>query len=105
MEAFGIILTRDIKFYLYPYKPNEKTKLLNSQNIPIHPRVRDIYNYLQSNGRITDLDYNTDILGIFSKDILKRIKACEEGSWEGSVPDGVAEIIKEKNLFGTSCSV
>ncbi|MDC0204515.1 TonB-dependent receptor [Flavobacteriales bacterium] len=105
MEAFGIILTRDIKFYLYPYKPNKETKLLNSKNIPIHPRVRDIYNYLQSNGRIEDLKFNPDILGIFSKEVLKRIKACEEGSWEDSVPDGISEIIKEKNLFGTTCSI
>jgi hypothetical protein len=105
MEAFGIILTRDIRFYLYPYKPNEETTLLNSNNIPIHPRVRDIYNYLQSNGRIKDLKYNADILSIFSKEILRKIKACEEGSWEDSVPDGVSEIIKEKNLFGTSCSI
>ena len=105
MEAFGIILTRDIRFYLYPYKPNEKAELLNSENIPIHPRVRDVYNYLKSNGRIEDLEYNADILGVFSKDVLKRIKACEEGSWENSVPDGVAEIIKEKELFGTSCSI
>jgi len=105
MEAFGIILTRDIKFYLYPYKPNEETKLLNSDNIPIHPRVRDIYNYLKSNGRIEDLEYNADFLSIFSKEVLKRIKACENGSWEDSVPDGIAEVIKEKKLFGCSFSI
>ena len=50
MEAFGIIFTRDIRFYLYPYKPNDKTELLNSGNIPIHPRIKDLYNYLLSNG-------------------------------------------------------
>jgi len=105
MEAFGIILTRDIRFYLYPYKPNEEAKLLNSENIPIHPRVRDIYNYLQSNGRIEDLEYNADILGIFSKEVLKKIKACDEGSWEDSVPAGVAKIIKERGLFGSSCEI
>ena len=105
MEAFGIIFTRDIKFYLYPYKPNDKTELLNSNNIPIHPRVRDLYNYLHSNGRIEDLQYNADLLGIFSKDILNKIKACQTGNWEHAVPQGVAEIIKEKNLFGTSCSI
>jgi hypothetical protein len=105
MEAFGIIVNRDIKFYLYPYKPNKETKLLNSNNIPIHPRVRDLYNYLHSNGRIKDLEYNADILGIFSKDILKKIKSCKDGEWEHAVPQGVAEIIKTKNLFGTSCLV
>ena len=105
MEAFGIILNRDIKFYLYPFKPNKKIELLNSSNIPIHPRVKDIYNYLCSNGRIEDLKYNKDILGIFSKDVLKKIKSCEEGSWEKSVPKGVSKIIKENNLFGTTCSI
>ena len=105
MEAFGIIFTRNIRFYLYPYKPNKKTELLNSNNLPIHPRVRGLYNYLLSNGRIKDLEYNTDILGIFSKDILKRIKACETGTWEHAVPEGVAEIIKEKSLFGMSCKI
>lgn len=102
MEAFGVIVTRDIKFYLYPYKPNDKAKLLNSSNIPIHPRVKDIYNYLHSNGRIEDLAYNPDVLGIFSKEVLQKIKDRKDGGWEDSVPDGVADIIKEKKLFGSS---
>ena len=105
MEAFGVIFTRDIRFYLYPYKPNNKTELLNSNNIPIHPRVKDLYNYLKSNGRIEDLKYNPDILNIFSRDVLNKIKSCEVGTWENMVPNGVAEIIKEKNLFGTTCSI
>ena len=105
MEAFGIILNRDIRFFLYPYKPNEKVELLNSNNIPIHPRVRDIYRYLQSNGRIEDLEYNAKILGIFSKDILAKIKSCDEGNWEHAVPTGVAKIIKKKSLFGWVCEI
>lgn len=99
MEAFGVIFTRDIKFYLYPYKPNNKTKLLNSTNIPVHPRVKDLYNYLQYNGRIKDLNYNYYTLGIFSRDILKKIKTNQIGTWEEAVPDGVAKIINDKNLF------
>ena len=102
LEAFGIIFTRDIKFYLYPYKPNEKAKLLNSSNIPIHPRVRDLYNYLYSNGRIEDLAFNAEFLHIFSREVLKKIRNCEEGTWEDQVPEGVAKIIKEKCLFGSS---
>ena len=103
LEAFGIIFTRDIKFYLYPYKPNKKTELLNSSNIPIHPRVKDLYNYLHSNGRIEDLDFNAKFLNIFSRDVLRKIRNCEEGTWENKVPTGVAEIIKAKKLFGSSC--
>ncbi len=105
MEAFGVIFTRDIKFFLYPYKPNNNVELLNSNNIPIHPRVKDLYNYLHSNGRIKDLDYNNSILNIFSKDVLDRIKACENGTWENMVPNGIADIIKKRNLFGTKCQI
>tara|TARA_B100001142_G_scaffold290270_1_gene307606 strand:- start:160 stop:1578 length:1419 start_codon:yes stop_codon:yes gene_type:complete len=106
MEAFGIIFTRDIKFYLYPFKPNQESELLNSKNMPIHPRAKGLYEYLHSNGRINDLDYNSDVLGIFSKDVLKKIKACEEGTWENSVPTGVARIIKDNRLFdSSSCSI
>jgi hypothetical protein len=105
LEAFGIIFTRDIKFYLYPYKPNEESELLNSSNIPVHPRVKDLYNYLHSNGRIEDLDFNAELLNIFSREVLKKIRNCEEGTWEGQVPAGVAKIIKERSLFGSSCEI
>ena len=105
MEAFGIMITRDIKFYLYPYQSNIKEKLLNSTNIPIHPRAKSIYKYLFNNKRIEDLDYNPDILNIYSRDVLKKIKSCEEGTWEHMVPEGVSQIIKEKSLFGMSCKI
>ena len=105
LEAFGIIFTRDIKFYLYPYKPNDKTELLNSKNIPIHPRVKNLYEYLYENGRIEDLKFNSEVLSIFSRDVLTKIRNCDEGSWEYQVPDGVSKIIKEKCLFGWSCDI
>ena len=49
MEAFGIMLTRDIKIYLYPYQSDTTKELLNSKNIPIHPRAKSIYNYVRGN--------------------------------------------------------
>ena len=103
MEAFGVIVTRDIKIYLYPYKPSNKTKLQNSLNISIHPRVKPIYNYLFSNGRIEDLDFNSKVLHIFSRNVLDLIKSCTDREWEDMVPKGVSEIIKKKSLFGVQC--
>ncbi len=103
MEAFGIIVTRDIKIYLYPYKPNDKVELQDSNNIAVHPRVKPIYDYLFSNGRIEDLDYDLKVLHIFSRKVLELIKSCDNGKWEDMVPEGVAEIIKEKSLFGSKC--
>ena len=103
MEAFGIIVTRDIKIYLYPYKPSDKVELQDSNNIAVHPRIKPIYNYLFSNGRIEDLDYDPKVLHIFSRKVLELIKSCDDGEWEDMVPEGVAEIIKEKSLFGSKC--
>ena len=80
MEAFGIIYTRDIKIYLYPYKPNSESELLNSNNIPIHPRVKALYEYLYRNKRIEDLNHNKKVLGIFSREVFKKINNCEEGT-------------------------
>ena len=105
MEAFGIIFTRDIKIYLYPFKPSDNSELLNSNNIPIHPRVKALYEYLYSNKRVEDLDYNKDVLKIFSRKVLQLIKNNKQGEWEHMVPEGVDEIIKEKWLFGYNCEI
>ena len=105
MEAFGIIVNRDVKIYLYPYQANKKEKLLNSKNISIHPRGKSIYQHFFNNKRIEDLDFNSEILNIFSRDVLEKIKSCEIGTWEHMVPDGVSKMIKEKSLFGMSCKI
>ncbi len=97
LEAFGILLTRDIKIYLYPFKNNKK--LLTSQNLPIHYRVKPLFNYLLKNKRIIDLDYDENILGIFSKKVLTKIRKGDK-TWTKDVPKGVDEIIKSKKLFG-----
>ena len=44
------------------------------------------------------IDYDPEILHIFSRDVLKRIINKEEG-WEKMLPEGVADMIKEENLF------
>ncbi|MBL6658305.1 MAG: TonB-dependent receptor [Flavobacteriales bacterium] len=99
LEAFGILFTRDLKIYLYPYQADVSDELLNSKNIPIHRRLRPLYDYLLKNGRIKDLKFNDNVLQIFSRDILHKIKKKEDG-WQDGVPEGVSEIILNKKLFG-----
>lgn len=99
LEAFGILFTRDLKIYLYPYQADSNDEMLNSKNIPIHRRLRPLYDYLLKNGKIKDLMFNKKVLQIFSRDILNKIKN-EEDNWQEGVPEGVSEIILEKKLFG-----
>lgn len=98
LEAFGILFSRDLKLYLYPWF--DQGKVLNSENAPIHPRLTPLYDYLLYNKRIMDIeDYNEDVLNIHSRDCLKMIKNGEPG-WESMVPAYVDTIIKDKKLFG-----
>ena len=99
LEAFGILFTRDLKIYLYPYPADANDTLLNSENIPIHRRLRPLYDYLLTNGRIKDLNFKPDVLQIFSRDILEKIRNEKDG-WQNGVPDGVSDIIVKNKLFG-----
>ena len=72
LEAFGIIFTRDVKIYLYPFIKDNT--LLNSTNIPVHPRVKSLYDYMNNNKRIIDINHSKDVLKIFSRQVLKLIK-------------------------------
>ena len=96
LEAFGILFTRDLKIYLYPYQADADAELLNSKNIPIHRRLRPLYDYLLTNGRIKDLSFNKNVLHIFSRDILRMIKK-KDNSWKAGVPEGVSDIPKKRN--------
>jgi hypothetical protein len=44
-------------------------------------------------------NYNPEYLPIFSRDVLRRIAACDD-SWETMVPAEVAELIKKRSFFG-----
>ncbi len=98
LEAFGILFSRDLKMYLYPWLENDK--VLNSENAPIHPRLTPLFDYLKYNKRIKDIDdYNEDVLNIHSRKCLQMIKEGKSG-WESMVPAYVDTIIKDKKLFG-----
>jgi hypothetical protein len=99
LEAFGILFTRDLKIYLYPYQQNVNDELLTSENIPITKKLIPLYNYLVKNRKIRDLEFDKSALQIFSRDILSKIKN-NESDWVDGVPKGVDEIIKDKKLFG-----
>jgi hypothetical protein len=61
--------------------------------------MKELYKFFKYNGKVMDIiDYDPEILGIFSRDVLKKIVNNEAG-WEEMLPDGVAELIKEKHLF------
>lgn len=99
LEAFGKLFYRDMKVYLYPMI-DENGEILNSENLKVHPRTKELYKFFKFNGKVVDItDYNPENLKVFSREVLKMIGTNLPG-WETMLPSGVAEIIKKKNLFG-----
>lgn len=100
LEAFGVLFTRDLKVYLYPSKSQDDSEILTRANMPVHPRLRPLYEYLAFNGRIVDLeDFDPEVLWIHSREALKMIRAGKPG-WEKMVPNYVDVMIKKDKLFG-----
>jgi hypothetical protein len=99
LEAFGKLFFKDLKVYLYPMKDPETGEYTNSENLKVHPRMKELYKFFKYNGKVVDItDFNPEIMDIFSREVLTKIENGEEG-WEGMLPPGVSEIIKDKRLF------
>ncbi|MDT0539579.1 MULTISPECIES: TonB-dependent receptor [Croceitalea] len=99
LEAFGKLFFKDLKVYLYPMKDANTGQIMTSNNVKVHPRMKELYKFFKYNNKVMDIiDYDPDIMDIFSREVLKRITKGEEG-WEQMLPEGISEIIKEKKLF------
>lgn len=99
LEAFGKLFFKDLKVYLYPMKDSETGEYTNSENLKVHPRMKELYKFFKYNGKVVDItDYNPEILDIFSREVLSKIENGDE-DWEEMLPSGVSEIIKNKHLF------
>ena len=100
LEAFGKLFFKDLKVYLYPMRNPDTGEYTNSENLKVHPRMKELYKFFKYNGKVVDIkDFNPEILSIFSREVLTMIEEGKDG-WEDMLPAGVAEIIKDKQLFG-----
>ena len=99
LEAFGKLFFKNLKIYLYPMKDSETGQLITSQNLILHPRMKELYKYFKDNGRIVDItDFDPEILDIEAKKIHQMIVKGQPG-WEDSLPVNTAAMIREKELF------
>jgi len=100
LESFGRLFKNDTRLYIYPLQDPETGKLITVQKLKVAPHLRNLYMHLVENGYIESIDfYNKDFLHIFSRDVLAKIGE-HDPAWEEMVPPGVAELIRERHLFG-----
>ena len=99
LEAFSKLFHKDLKVYLYPML-NEDGNLITSDNLKVHPRMKELYKFFKYTGKLVDIEnYKPEILNIFSRRVLKMINSCEAG-WEPMLPAVISDMIKEQRLFG-----
>ena len=78
----------------------EDGEVITSQNLKVHPRMKELYKFFAYNGKVIDVaGYDKENLKIFSREVLKMISSGTSG-WESLLPIGTAELIKHHKLFG-----
>lgn len=100
LEAFGKLFFKDLKVYLYPLKDKSTGEITDSDNLKVHPRMKELYKFFKYNGKVVDIkDYDPTIMDIFSREVLQLISDGKDG-WEDMLPEHTADMIKNQNLFG-----
>ncbi|GAB4350508.1 MAG: hypothetical protein Kow0073_04990 [Immundisolibacter sp.] len=99
LEAFGRLFCDKTWMYVYPARAADG-RLLTADNFEPNPAVRHIYRHLHEAGRIQALGgFNPAVLDIDWRQVLPALRADAPG-WARQVPPVVAELIRNRGLFG-----
>jgi hypothetical protein len=119
LESFGRLFRNSVKLYIYPMReeayeryvvdaggtgtsvqPSASNVLITAKNVRIVEHLANLYAHLLESHYIEGIvGFDTSILSIFSRDVLKKIKESDL-LWEKMVPGPVADAIKSRGLFG-----
>ena len=102
LESFGRLFKNELKLYVYPWKNPKTGELIAADNFRVEPHLTHLYKYLMENRFIQGMqNFDESCLPIFPKAVLHKISSGDDG-WESMVPATVAEMIKDRELFGYS---
>lgn len=97
LTAFGELFPRNVRFYVYPARKNGE--IIQAQTVQIPQAIISLYDYLLETNHIVNVHtFDPDVLHIYHKNVLHDIQNGVPG-WEQFVPEQVATLIKDKNLF------
>ena len=104
LESFATLFSRKVKLMIYPTLRADGS-IYTCANFEVPDNLKPLYQYLVINDKIEDIrDYNVEHMRWTTDQVLAMVKSGEPG-WEDHVPAGVADIIKDKCLFGFPCVV
>jgi hypothetical protein len=127
LESFGRLFRNAVKLYVYPMRQDaydgyvagglpssqaaagtrsfSSSVLINAKNAQVSDNLRSLYAHLLENHYLDSIvGFNPEILSIFSRDVLRRIKEGD-ATWETMVPAPVVAAIKRRELFGYKAPV
>jgi hypothetical protein len=124
LESFGRLFRNSVKLYIYPMKqasydryfnpkvleqhlnPTEgshaftQNVLITAKNLQVAGNLQNLYAHLLENHYLECIvGFDEHTMDFFSRDVLRKIQE-NDATWEKMVPEKVAVIIKERNLFG-----
>ena len=100
LEALGRLFKNSLKLYIYPFLNQESGELTTVANLSVPSEHSKLYDYLVEHKCVIPLEnYDSDILHIFSRDILKKISSGDS-DWKDMVTEPVRQVITEKSYFG-----
>ncbi len=123
LESFGRLFRNSVRLYIYPMRQEAYDRyvatgqtaatdravpthsfaanvLITARNVQISPNLQNLYAHLLENHYLESIvGFDREILNVFSRDVLQRIKAGD-ATWEAMVPAPVAAAIKKRGLFG-----
>ena len=99
LEGFGKLFPDNTRLLVYP-ELDEDGELSDYTTVKVADNLRFLYRHLLANNFIFGID-NSDreLFKIYSRDLLSQLPGGK-GEWESAVPEGVAEQIVSKKMFG-----
>ena len=122
LESFGRMFRHAVKLYIYPMRQEAYDRyltngaplpssshvshafaanvMITAKNVHVDSHLSNLYSHLLENHYIDCIvGYDPLVLGIFSRDVLARIRD-HDPNWETMVPTSVVAAIKRRRLFG-----
>jgi hypothetical protein len=50
------LFSKNVKLYAYPYLDKANNQIITTQNMPVSPEAKPLFDFLVSNGYISDID-------------------------------------------------
>ncbi len=100
LEGIGRLFRGPVKLYVHPTKTADGKVVSSPESLQVAPEVAHLYAHLTENHLIVPIrEYADTQLQISPIEVRKKIESGEAG-WEQMVPPAVADLIKQRGLFG-----